>query len=293
MSHETRVLQLAPESAELLGQRLSAGGFIFRAVPYAKYSYSKSGIVTTYYNSEKLVLQGSDLDIFVEQYLSDLNAHIKKTIPDDERIGSDEAGKGDYFGPLVVAAAFVAKSEIARLRKIGVTDSKQLSDETIARLAGALESSVPHSIIVMNPAEYNERHRAVGNVNKMLGELHGQAIINILPQTDCRRVLTDQFGDISYVRAGLGQYAKEIELKVAPRAEEHVAVAAASILARNAFVEGIKKCSDDCGIDLPKGAGDPVEKIIPKVAAVLGRDNLKNIAKVHFKTTEKILDRLF
>jgi ribonuclease HIII len=293
MSQETRVLQLEPDAARKLGDRLQSDGFAFRTVPHARFACAREGLAITYYNSGKLVIQGREIDLFVEQYVSDLGARTSQEIEDDERIGSDEAGKGDYFGPLVVAATFVAASEIARLRKIGVADSKQLSDESIARLAGAIESSVPHAIITLSPSEYNDRHRATGNVNKILGQMHGEAIQRLLPSVKCRRVLTDQFGDIEYVRRGLGALAAEIDLQVAPRAEQHVAVAAASILARNAFVEGIRRCSDECGIDLPKGAGDPVEKILPKVALVLGREKLGSVAKVHFKTTTKVLDQLF
>lgn len=292
MPQETRVIQLLPGAATSLGKRLDADGYEFRAVPHAIYSYSKPGIVATCYKSHKLVLQGAELNIFLEQYLGQ-NINNPTDAVDDERIGSDEAGKGDYFGPLVVAAVYVAKKDITRLRNIGVADSKVLSDETIARIAAAIEISTPHSILSLMPPEYNKRQRETGNVNKLLGQLHGEVILNLIQATPCRRVLTDQFGDIEHVRRGLGVRAGDVQLETRPRAEAHVAVAAASILARNAFVRGIQQLSDECGIDLPKGAGDPVERILPKVVAVLGREKLGSVAKLHFRTTEKILDRLF
>lgn len=284
---------MASAPARELGSRLSIDGFEFRAVPYATFSYAKTGIVATYYQSGKLVLQGTDLDLFLQQYLEGANAIPTAASIDDERIGSDEAGKGDYFGPLVVAAVYVSNNDIARLRKIGVADSKLLSDETIARLAAAIEVSTPHAIVSLMPPEYNKRYEHTGNVNKILGELHGEVILNLIDQVACRRVLTDKFGDIEYVRRGLGARSKEISLELRPKAEAHVAVAAASVLARNTFVRGIAQLSDECGIDLPKGAGDPVETILPKVASVLGRDKLNSVAKIHFKTTSKILDQLF
>ena len=292
MSQETRVLQPGPEAAEDLRRRLDAEGWTPRSVPYAKYSFARGAITVTYYNSGKLVIQGSEVALFVEHHLSGIAAAAAASV-DDERIGSDEAGKGDYFGPLVVAAAYVAPADIARLRKIGVADSKQLSDETVARIAGALEASTIHAIVALDPQEYNRRQRELGNVNKLLGELHGEAILAVAKKTKCRRVLTDQFGDISHVRRGLGAGAAGFQLEVRPRAEEHVAVAAASILARNAFLEGLRRVSDASGIDLPKGAGEPVESILRKVVSVVGREGLGAVAKVHFKTTEKILGRLF
>ncbi|MBI3819303.1 MAG: ribonuclease HIII [Planctomycetes bacterium] len=293
MAQETRVVEISKNAAAALGKLLDAGGFSFQTVPYAEFSYTKPGIAATYYHSGKLVIQGRDLDVFLQQYLEDSAVANSTESPDDERIGSDEAGKGDYFGPLTVAAVYVSKDDIGRLRKIGVADSKVLSDETIARLAAAIEASTAHAIVSVMPADYNERYKNIGNVNKLLGELHGEVILSVVDKSPCRRVLTDQFGDIAHVRRGFGARAKEIELEARPRAEAHVAVAAASILARNAFVEGIKALSDECGVDLPKGAGDPVDATLPKLVAIVGRENLKNFAKLHFRTTQKVLDRLF
>lgn len=288
----TRVLELSRTASARLDAALRANGYESRTVPYATFSHAKPGTVVTYYTSGKLVIQSSELDLFLARFLPDVPTE-EIGGADDERIGSDEAGKGDYFGPLVVAGVFVKQRDIARLRKIGVADSKQLSDETIARIAGALEVSTIHAVRVLMPEDYNKRHKVTGNVNIMLGELHAAVILDLSSRTGCRRALTDQFGDRHYITDAFGGMKDNIELQVRPRAEEHVAVAAASILARHAFVKGIESLSEECGVDLPKGAGAPVEKSIRNVVQVIGRGKLNTIAKVHFKTTEKILGQLF
>jgi ribonuclease HIII len=251
-------------------------------------------LTITYYNSGKLVVQGDDIDTFLSVHAPEFaGAGVEAHSADDERIGTDEAGKGDYFGALTVAAVFVSSSDIARLRRIGVADSKQLSDDTVARLAAAIEVSTPHALVVVDPLEYNRRQRELGNVNKLLGELHAQAILEVSQKTACRKVLTDQFGDIGHVRRGLGLTSAAFQLEARPRAEDHVAVAAASILARSAFLASLRRLSDECGLDLPKGAGEPVDSIVKKLVAIVGRDGLPRFAKVHFRTTEKVLGQLF
>lgn len=294
MPNETRVLRLGADGASRLAARLDADEWIRRAVPHATFSASRGGVTVTHYVSGKLVVQGSDLTEFFERYLDgDAGAAEAERTVDDERIGTDEAGKGDYFGALTVAAVYVGPSDIARLRSIGVADSKQLSDDAARRVAAALEATTIHAIVVADPPEYNRRHREVGNVNVLLGELHAEAILAVAARAPCRRVLTDQFGDDEHVRRVLRAANADLELEARPRAEDHVAVAAASILARAAFLSSLTRLSDACGIDLPKGAGEPVDRALRKLAAVVGREGLPAFAKVHFRTTEKVLGRLF
>jgi ribonuclease HIII len=294
MPQETRVLQLTLDAAERLARGLDAESWIRRSVPHARYSYAANGLTVTYYRSGKLVVQGVDVDAFLERFLGGAPlTNAAAGALDDERIGTDEAGKGDYFGALCVAAVYVSSEDIARLRRIGVADSKQLADETATRLAAAIEASTPHAVVVLDPLDYNRRQRELGNVNKLLGELHAQAIREVSHLTPCRRVLTDQFGDVEHVRRGLGAARAAFDLEARPRAEAHVAVAAASILARAAFLASLKRLSDECGLDLPKGAGDPVDAMVKKLVSVVGRDALPRFAKVHFRTTEKVLGTLF
>lgn len=293
MTQETRVLQLGAEAASALRRLLDGDPWTPRSIPHARWSVTGPGVAVTYYSSGKLVLQGPEVALFVDRYLSGAEAPASPGSRDDERIGSDEAGKGDYFGPLTVAAVYASPADLARLRAIGVADSKQLSDETVARIAAAIEASTPHAVVVLDPQEYNRRHAEVGNVNVILGELHAQAILEVAARTPCRNALVDRFGDVNYVRRALGGRAREFALEARPRAESHVAVAAASILARDAFLAGLRRLSDDCGIDLPKGAGDPVERIVGKVVSIVGRERLSKLAKVHFRTTQKILGSLF
>jgi len=291
MTQETRVILLTPSQGDELRRRLDAAGFRFRSIPHARFAAVDDELSATLYKSGKLVLQGRGLELFAERFLGLQPAAPPHSRVDDERIGTDEAGKGDYYGPLVVAAVYCSDGDIARLRRIGVADSKQLSDGTVARIAAAVQVSTTNEVVALSPVEYNRRYAETRNVNALLGELHAFVITKIASATRCRRVLIDQFGDIAHVRAGLAERAAAFELETRPRAEEHVAVAAASILARDAFLRGLRELSDQFAVDLPKGAGEPVDRAAERVLAVLGRDGLGNVAKLHFKNTDRIFAR--
>lgn len=291
MTQETRVLVLNERQAESLRTALDSAGMQPRVVPHARFSYLGDGIAATLYSSGKLVLQGRELDLFLQRFLALETFPRPSASIDDERIGTDEAGKGDYYGSLVVAAVYCSKDDIERLRRIRVADSKLMSDDAVARVGAAIEASTPHAVVELRPRDYNRRYARVKNVNKLLGEMHAEAILAVAPRTKCRRVLTDEFGDASHVVAGLGPRAAEFELETRPRAEAHVAVAAASVLARSAFLRSLRELSDEYAVDLPKGAGDPVERAAERVLAILGPDRLGEVAKLHFKTTPRVLGR--
>ncbi len=281
------MLVLDRAAGALLRERLDRAGFAFRTVPHAVFSCAGGGVVATLYRSGKLVLQGSELDLFVQQHLPEAPATVRASA-DDDRIGSDEAGKGDFFGSLVVASAYVAAKDGPRLRRIGVTDSKQLSDETIARIAGALESTVAHRVVSLAPEEYNRRWEETRNVNVLLGQLHAEAILGLSEEVSCRSALIDRFGDVAHVTRAMSEERSAWTLEARPRAESHVAVAAASILARDRFVRDLRQLGDDHGLDLPKGAGDPVDAAARRFVTLHGRAALRQVAKVHFKTTQKV-----
>ncbi|HKE02221.1 MAG TPA: DUF3378 domain-containing protein, partial [Planctomycetota bacterium] len=199
MAQETRVLVMGEAEGAALGKRLAAGGWTPRSVEHARFSYAGGGVTATLYRSGKLVVQGPDLDAFAERFLGSRDALAGPPAADDERIGTDEAGKGDYFGPLVVAAVYVSRDDVARLRRIGVRDSKMLSDATVERVAAAVETSTPHEVVALDPPEYNRRQAETGNVNRLLGELHAQVILALAARVPGRRVLTDEFGDPTHV----------------------------------------------------------------------------------------------
>lgn len=201
---------------------------------------------------------------------------------DDGHIGVDESGKGDYFGPLVVAACFVGPEHMAELD--GVKDSKKLTDKQSLAIAGKIRATCPHSIIAIGPAKYNELYTKFANLNKLLAWGHARAIENVLELRPCSLVISDQFADPAGLKRQLFAKGKEVTLESRVRAEADIAVAAASILARAEFLRRLERLGDEFGIELPKGAGN----VIPTAKRFVerfGREKLGEIAKLHFKTT--------
>ena len=210
--------------------------------------------------------------------------------PEPGRIGSDESGKGDFFGPLVVAAFFLPDGQEAVLRELGVKDSKRTSDARCREIAATLKRAYPfHSIVAVGPEKYNELWAKLRNLNRLLAWGHARAIENILERVSAGKAITDQFGDERFVRNALLKKGREIELVQMPRAEEDTAVAAASILARAEFLARLQDLSRDVGITLPKGASDLVEAAAVKLVREKGPDILDKVAKTHFKTTVRVL----
>jgi ribonuclease HIII len=206
------------------------------------------------------------------------------------RIGSDESGKGDYFGPLVVAAFFMPEGQEEVLRELGVRDSKLISDARCREIAATLKRAYPHhSIVAVGPEKYNELWAKLRNLNRLLAWAHARAIENILERVPAGKAVTDQFGDERFVRQALLQKGREIELVQMPRAEEDPAVAAASILARAEFLIRLHVLSKDVGVELPKGASAQVEAAAVKLVREKGPDVLDRVAKTHFKTTVRVL----
>ncbi|MGZ5513752.1 MAG: ribonuclease HIII [Candidatus Aminicenantales bacterium] len=206
------------------------------------------------------------------------------------RIGTDESGKGDFFGPLVVAAFFMPEGQEQALRQLGVKDSKRTSDARCREIAETLKRSYPYySVVTVGPEKYNELWAKLRNLNRLLAWGHARAIENILERVPAGKAVTDQFGDERFVRNALLQKGREIELVQMPRAEEDPAVAAASILARAEFLTRLHFLSKDVGIELPKGASDLVEAAAVKLVREKGPGILDKVAKTHFKTTVRVL----
>ena len=205
------------------------------------------------------------------------------------RIGSDESGKGDFFGPLVVAAFFMPEGQEGALRELGVKDSKRTSDARCREIAEALKKAYVHSVVAVGPEKYNELYSKLRNLNKLLAWAHARVIENILERTRAGRVITDQFGDERFVRNALMKKGKTIELVQKVRAEEDMAVAAASILARAEFLSRLHFLGQDVGLELPKGASPAVEAAGRALVKRDGPDILIKVAKLHFKVTQKVL----
>jgi ribonuclease HIII len=209
-------------------------------------------------------------------------------------IGTDESGKGDYFGPMVVAAVLVDGVTASRLEDLGVKDSKLLTDKRCRELAAQIRELCPgrYEEIEMLPERYNElyeRFRAEGkNLNHLLAWGHARAIESLLARFSCTHAVADQFGDEHYIHSKLMEQGKRLQLIQVPKGERFLAVAAASILARDRFLARIEKFSQDYGMALPKGASDIVVEVAKAIVHAKGITALGKVAKLHHKTTTKL-----
>jgi ribonuclease HIII len=208
--------------------------------------------------------------------------------PAEGHIGTDESGKGDYFGPLVIAGVYLEDAQQDVLKELGVRDSKVLSDNRCRELAEVIKSGYMHSVVSIGPEKYNELYNKLRNLNRILAWGHARVIENILAEIPCRLAITDQFGDRLFVINALMKKGRQIELVQRPKAEEDLAVAAASILARAEFLKRLHFLSQDWGLVLPKGSSPLSEEAGLKLVKLHGIDALDKVAKTHFKLTERI-----
>lgn len=209
------------------------------------------------------------------------------------RIGIDESGKGDYFGPLVIAAVFVDATTQGELRLMEVRDSKKISDGRVLEMAPDIKTICPHSVIAIGPQKYNELYVKIKNLNRLLAWGHAKALETLLEQgISCERAISDQFGNERLILNALQEKGRKIALEQRPKAESDLAVAAASILARAEFLIRLKRLSSEVGTTLPKGASPAVELAAKMVIKKHGQDRLGSVAKLHFKTTKAVLGGL-
>ncbi len=207
------------------------------------------------------------------------------------RIGLDESGKGDYFGPLVTGAVYVNEQTEDKLITLGVRDSKLLTDNRMLIMAEEIKALCPHFVVPIEPKRYNELYAKVQNLNRLLAWGHAWTLENMLNKVSCDLAIVDKFGDESYLRKALREKGQHITVVQQTHAEEDTAVAAASILARARFVQQLEQLSKRIGKILPKGASDPsIVSVGRELVAEHGKDILAEIAKLHFKTTEAILE---
>ncbi len=206
---------------------------------------------------------------------------------DDGHIGVDESGKGDYFGPLVIAACYVGPEHLAELD--GVKDSKKITDGVIIKLADTIKRTCPYAVVAIGPAKYNELYERIQNLNRLLSWGHAQAIENVLAKQKADLAISDRFGDPSYIKSLLSKKGLSVRLESVVRAESDIAVAAASVLARAEFLHRMRRLSQDFGMEIPKGASSGVIEAGKRFVAKHGRDALGNVAKLHFKTTQSVL----
>jgi ribonuclease HIII len=247
-----------------------------------------------YYSKKKgftVIPAGGDTVLI--KRIEDLLPTDEKQLPDETRIGTDEAGKGDYMGPLTVAAVYADASLTTVLQNIGVTDSKKLSDEVIRKYAGEIRNIAPDisTVISVNPTEYNKRfvQLKVSGKNSLdlLAECHAEAISRLLKNVRMPdRIIIDKFCPEKRIRHLLPSGDYELDLRV--RAESDPAVAAASILARDAYLNGLEVITDRYKIKAMPGAGKETDSVCREFVKKYGSDVLDRIAKVHFRNTLKI-----
>jgi ribonuclease HIII len=204
-------------------------------------------------------------------------------------IGLDESGKGDYFGPLVIAAVHVTPRLADDLTALNVRDSKKISDGMIRTLAEDIRVLCKHSVVAIGPERYNELYAKIRNLNRLLAWGHAKALENLLEQVPCERAIADQFGDERLILNALQEKGRQIRLEQRHKGEEDIAVAAASIVARDEFVRRLARLAAQWGMPLPKGASPAVEAAAKSLVRKHGEDGLAKVAKLHFKTTKAVL----
>ena len=293
--------KLTPEQAAALKAWLEARHWKFREVPYAKFSGEKEKTNVVFYESGKLVVQGKGTQEFVEfvlepeilqqaklGYEAVLNPELLQP-----RLGVDESGKGDFFGPLCVAGVYINESVIKSWKDAGIRDSKNIgSDKRIKELAERI-SETPGcvtSVVPIGPEAYNRLYIKLRSVNAMLAWGHARAIENLMAQKHRMnpapvRAISDQFASSkTVVASALMSLGRSIELVQRHKAEEDLAVAAASILARNEFVTRLERLEKEYGLKLPKGASAAVDAAAKEFLGKHGAESLGKVAKMHFRT---------
>jgi ribonuclease HIII len=250
----------------------------------------------------KTVLQGDQSSSLYKKLYNKFNADLFTPTPqnaelDSEQsnepacyIGTDESGKGDYFGPLVIAGVIADESNSQFLKSIGVRDSKELSDTAIKKIATEIKSNhgIKFNVISIYPKKYNELYSKVGNVNRILGWGHAKVIENLLEKQKVEEAISDKFGDEKYIFTSLQDKGKDISLQQVTKAERYTAVAAASILARDRFNSWFKHEKEKLGFELPKGASENSELAAEKIMRKLGDHSLTDFVKYHFKNTLRL-----
>lgn len=209
-------------------------------------------------------------------------------------IGVDESGKGDFFGPLVVAGLLAGDSDLAYFNEIGVRDSKRITDNRISAIDKLLRVRYPHSVVVLMPDEYNRRYDKIRNLNVLLAECHAKVIVDVMKRGLERGVridlaISDKFGKKERLTSALTQIECGLRVEQLVGGEAVPQVAAASILARAEFVRRMQELSKEFGLDLPKGASAQVDQVGRQFVTQLGQAALERAAKKHFKNFQRSL----
>lgn len=292
---------LTPEQAAKLKRILEEDGYRFEPKPYTLYYGVKDKLnVAVYEKGPKVVLQGKGTQDFVTFRLEpEVLGEAKLGYEDvlnpemfEPHFGVDESGKGDFFGPLVIAGCYTDRGITKKLMDAGIQDSKKIgSDQRIRDLADIIRKTqgAVHSVVTIGPERYNQLYKKFGNLNSLLAWGHARIIENLLEiRSDCPRALSDQFANPALIKKALLEKGQGIQLDQRTKAESDVAVAAASILAREAFIDWLQRQGRSLQIALPRGASAAVKAAAKNIVNAHGPEILVKLAKVHFKTASEI-----
>lgn len=297
---------LTAEQATKLRGLLEEFGFEFSPKQYTLFFAQKNKLsVAVYEKGPKVLIQGKGVEEFVqfelepkilgEAKLGYEEVHSPEMF--EPHFGVDESGKGDFFGPLVIAGVYVDRGIARKLMEGGVQDSKRIgSDARIRALADTIrKTSIDlNDVVLIGPAKYNELYEKFGNLNKLLAWGHARVIENLLgKKADCPRSLSDQFADARLIEQSLFRHGQKIQIQQRPRAESDIAVAAASILAREGFVNWLDREGKRLGLRLERGVSPGVKTTAQKLVESKGPGILRQLAKVHFRTAHAVAPEHF
>lgn len=264
--------------------------------PYVTFAAKVKGVTVIVYTSGKVVFQGANAETIAEQFgYQSANQSTSDTVSGQNMplIGSDEVGNGSYFGGLAVVASFVTPDDHALLKKLGVDDSKNLTDSKVRQIAPILENNIKHKALLLSPQKYNQvvgkgkMHNAVS----VKVALHNQAIYLLLqdgvkPEKIVIDAFTSRQNYQKYLKNEANQFANPLTFE--EKAEgKYLAVAVSSIIARNLFLENLDKLSQEVQYKLPSGAGSQSDKVASQILAAYGMSGLDYTAKLHFANTQK------
>ena len=273
-----------------------------KVIPYVVFQAEEEDTVITMYESGKVMFQGTSADVDAAMWGVQLeNTKERK----EERkkadlkyyncsaVGSDEVGTGDYFGPIVVTACYVSKDDIKFLEELGVGDSKKIDDAKILKIAPEIAKKIKYKSVILTNKEYNEKYTKELNMNKIKAILHNKVLYQLV-HSDIDKydyIIVDEFArEARYYEYIKDQDAVQRGITFLTKAEDkNNAVACASIISRYLFLREFDKLCDEIHIPLPKGAGKDVDTIGEEVVEKYGEEKLKDIAKVNFKNTDRIL----
>jgi ribonuclease HIII len=292
---------LSSAQATKLRVLLEELGFAFSPKEYTLFFAQKNRLsVAVYEKGPKVLVQGKGVEEFVqfelepkilgEARLGYEEVHSPEMF--EPHFGVDESGKGDFFGPLVISGVYVDRVIARKLLDAGVQDSKRIGSdariralgETIRKTTGGLIETV-----LIGPQRYNELYEKFGNLNKLLGWGHARVIENLLEKKPyCPRSLSDQFADARIIEQSLLRHGRRIDIEQRTKAESDIAVAAASILARDGFINWLERRGKELGLRLDRGVSGNVKEIAKKLVEINGAQVLRDVAKVHFRTAHEI-----